>query len=384
MMFRLYSNQLKCLIRNKESLFWCLAFPLFLATCFYFAFGNLGNKLAEFETIQVGIVTDLDKEELEVHPLIQIMEQATTGEEEKPLFDLNIDTLEVAKNKLHNRSIVGYIKLFDDLELVVGNEGMKETIMKEFLDAYLQKRNIISNVLMENPNALEEGLLDSIFTNKTYVVEDNTSRKSERMVVLFYSLLAFTCMFSCNYGMYEVTKIQADLSDVAARLNVTKTPKFKLFMCNITAAYTINVATLFILFFYMKDILKINFGEHIVLVILTCLLGSLVGMLFGSAVFIWVKRERNVKEAIVIAINLLFAGLSGLFGTEGIKYLISEKLPLLAYLNPTNLITDSLYSLYYYDTLKQFTVNILLLVAMAIVLCGITLIGIRRKNYASI
>jgi ABC-2 type transport system permease protein len=62
-MFRhLFINNLKSIIRSKETLFWTLLFPIVLATLFYFAFGNL-NASDEFELIPIGIFRNAGFEE---------------------------------------------------------------------------------------------------------------------------------------------------------------------------------------------------------------------------------------------------------------------------------------------------------------------------------
>jgi len=67
-----------------------------------------------------------------------------------------------------------------------------------------------------------------------------------------------------------------------------------------------------------------------------------------------------------------------------IKYTIAEKFPLLAYINPVNLVADAMYSLYYYDTYDRFYLDALVLGIITVVLGVASYIGIRRKNYASI
>ena len=52
MSFYLYTTRLKCLFRNKGSMFWCYAFPILMASLFFFAMNNLWN-LEDFNTIPI-------------------------------------------------------------------------------------------------------------------------------------------------------------------------------------------------------------------------------------------------------------------------------------------------------------------------------------------
>jgi len=67
-----------------------------------------------------------------------------------------------------------------------------------------------------------------------------------------------------------------------------------------------------------------------------------------------------------------------------IKYIVMTKAPILAYLNPANLITDSFYALYYYNTHTQFFTDILLLCGFTLIFSAVTYFVLRRQKYASL
>jgi ABC-2 type transport system permease protein len=53
----IFVNRLKCLIRDKESVFWTLFFPILLATFFNLAFSNL-TKQEDFNTINIAVINN--------------------------------------------------------------------------------------------------------------------------------------------------------------------------------------------------------------------------------------------------------------------------------------------------------------------------------------
>ena len=63
------------------------------------------------------------------------------------------------------------------------------------------------------------------------------------------------------------------------------------------------------------------------------------------------------------------------------KYLVDTNLPLLNRLNPANLITDGLYSLYYYDTFDRYWGNIITLVIISFVMISISVYSLRKEQY---
>ena len=66
------------------------------------------------------------------------------------------------------------------------------------------------------------------------------------------------------------------------------------------------------------------------------------------------------------------------------KYIVAQRLPILSYLNPVNLLTDAFYSLYYYDTLTRYLLNIGILGIFIVIFCAGTYFIIRRRQYASL
>jgi ABC-2 type transport system permease protein len=69
---------------------------------------------------------------------------------------------------------------------------------------------------------------------------------------------------------------------------------------------------------------------------------------------------------------------------QDMKYIIATNAPIVAYLNPVNLLTDAFYSLYYYDTYTRYALNMGILGAFIVVFCAATYMIIRRQKYASL
>jgi ABC-2 type transport system permease protein len=161
------------------------------------------------------------------------------------------------------------------------------------------------------------------------------------------------------------------------------THKLKLVMASIAAAVSVQIAEIAVLLAYLNFILKISFGSQIGYIALTCLIGTITGVTFGTCVSSVIKKSEGLKVGILIGLSMLMSFLSGMMFHD-IKYIISTKAPLLAYLNPANLITDCFYSLYYYDTHTKFFTDIALLSGFAAVFSIITYLVLRRQKYASL
>ena len=80
---------------------------------------------------------------------------------------------------------------------------------------------------------------------------------------------------------------------------------------------------------------------------------------------------------------MLASFLSGMMGIT-MKYIIDTNIPILNKINPAAMITDGLYSLYYYRTLDRFYFNIISLIIFSIIMLVISYQGLRREKYDSI
>lgn len=376
-MLHLYIARLKCLFRTKENIFWNYMFPILLSTCFFFAFGNLWDH-EEFNTIPIAYVN----QQQAADPLKEVMKEAEFSKGKK-VFDVTYCKEDKAKDLLKNGKIAAYIVGSTEPSLYVKDSGINQTIVKGFLDSYRRTSATVHSILQENPEAVGSELMKDVMKFNNYTKEAAGEKKPDVILIYFYSLMAYTCLFAANWGVDEVNNIQADQSDRGARISISPMSKMKLFICNLFAAFTAHVGSLILLFLYMFYVIKINFGSHMLLMMLTCLFGSLAGLMLGAAVGILVKKGAEVKEAVLLIIVLGGSFLSGMMFLD-MKYLVATNFPLLSYINPVNLVTDALYSLYYYDTYDRYILNMAILGVFTVVLGIISFMGVRRKNYASL
>lgn len=370
-----YRYRLKCVLRDRELMFWTLLFPILLAILFNLAFSDLSSA-ETFIEVDVAMVQN---EELENNPAFT---EALDGAGK--LFTVQYTGRKEADQLLKDNEIDGYITFDPELKLVVNQSGLNQTIIRGFLDDFKQSSSTIMTIASQNPFALNDGMLEGVSNRSEYLKTVSASQGDPDPVVnYFYGLIAMTCLYGGFLGVKEVVAIQADLSAVGARVNVAPTNKFIVFLSSILAASTIQLIELLIVLAFIIGVFGISFGNRIFYIILTCVVGSLVGVTFGTTIASVIKKSEGLKTGILIGSTMTMVFLSGMMSPD-IKYNIMTKLPILAYLNPANLITDSFYALYYYDTLTQFFINILLLLGFTFLFSAITYFVLRRQKYASL
>lgn len=126
-----------------------------------------------------------------------------------------------------------------------------------------------------------------------------------------------------------------------------------------------------------------DFGDNFALIVLLSVLSSLTGVVYGIFLGVSNKLSINVKQGLGIATTMLMSFLAGMMVPD-MKIIIAENLPLLGKINPVTLITDAVYSLYYYDSSQRFMENIVYLSLVTLVLGALSLYFMRGKEYESL
>jgi len=376
---RIYFTRLKCLLRDKGNLFWAIIFPICLGTFFYLGFGRLTMD-SMIDTVDAYVASDYT---LDI--LVKEMQEVKINND-KPLFNVDVSkSKDELEQLLLDNKIKGYIYIEND-EIVyrVNSSGLEQTITKSFLDQYLQITTLIIKVNTTNPDKLLDVLTD-LGNQQSYVREilAGSNPKANRLNIYFYALIAMACLYGSFWGVGLVRDIEADNSPLAARVNITPTHKFKLIIMYFLAALTLHFFGNVVLVLYLKYLLQVEFSNNLALIILTSFVGTIGGITFGSFIAVLVTGSPEKKEGIVNVISLFLSFLSGLMVLE-VKYFIDHNIPILGYINPASLLTDSLYSLYYYNSISRYFTRLTILAVLSIVFIIGTYIKMRGNRYDSV
>lgn len=378
----IFINRCKCLVRDTSVMFWTFLFPIILASLFALAFSNLSSA-GRLGAIKIAVVNNDEYQSSHGFQaaLASVAKSGTRGD--AGLFDVRLGSRRQADAWLKNNKIDGYIESRDGPRLAVRESGIKQTIIKEFLDDYLQKSTALTAIMRINPKAAPDAMAD-IQQNHNYIrAVSPTGAEPNTTLNYYFALVAMACLYGSYWGVKEVVAVQADLSPQGARASLAPVRKTRMLGPALCAASAVHIISVFILVAYLALILKVDFGNDLLKVLLTCVMGSLVGIFMGALIGAIIKKEEAVKIAVLITVSLLLSFLAGLMIAD-MKYIVTSSAPILAYVNPANLITDAFYSLYYYDTYSRFYINIgLLAVFITVFYIGIYLIT-RRQRYASL
>lgn len=384
-----FKYSLKVLFRNKALIFWTYIFPLILALLFNLAFKDIESNEV-LKTIDIAVV---NSESFENDTITKNILKELSSEENK-IFNIEYTDLKKSKELLENKEISGYIIYDNDIKIVINNNGINETILKYTLDEIQNTKNMVNIMLNSsitkeinngniniNYNEIYNNIMNKI-SNTNIKLNDISNKNLSYTMIEYYTLIAMAALYGSILSMYITNYNDARMCPVGKRKNVSPTNKMTLIVSGLLSSYIVQLIGIFILFMFMIFVLKIEFiklGEIIFLSLLSSLAGLSLGV-FVSSVF---KAKENTKTGIIITITMICCYLSGMMGIT-MKYIIDTNIPIINKINPANMITDALYSLYYYEDNIRYSFNIISLIIFSTIMILISYLKLRREKYDSI
>lgn len=419
-MGHLIGYNLKLLLSNRALVFWTLAFPILLGLLFKGALGDIVNKGA-FDTVPVAVVNsqayqdsifriafdDLSKED-----------SSPVSSENQPILKLRlVKTLEEGKRLLADEKVSGVVEITGTAtagmtkdakaHLTLASNGMEQTILKAILDEITQRTDMISqltqreitakvrahsppdfqNIQPGQPPAIDPiqvaASVQDRLANSGFTLRDRSPKSMDTLMAEFFSLLAMAALYGGMFSMTVMNNAQPPLGVIGRRVAVAPTSKAKLIISGIISSYLLQLVGLILLVAVCYFLFDINFGPNWALTILLTSLGALVGLSFGVAISALVPGGENMKVGVLISVTMLGAVLAGMMGPT-MRYVVDQKIPLVNKLNPTALITDGFYNLYYHPGFEGFWQDVTLLLIISAVLLGASLLVLRKQRYDSL
>lgn len=378
MFCHIFKNRFKILIRNKSMIFWTMIFPIVLATLFYFAFSDIEND-SKLKAIDIAVIQN---EQFENNQTLKNVLKSLSEDGENKIFNIQyIDELK-AKELLDEGKIDGYIISGETTSVIVKENGINQTIIKYVIDQVYQLESVSKNIYEYNPESIMN-VVKEIFLSENKYFDDSSSKNMNMMEIEFYTLIGMACLYGGFLALIVVNETEANLSAKGARISIAPVHKLKVLLISLLVALTIQFIETSILIAYLYFILGVSFGGNLGYVCFLSLFGCLAGTSLGLLVGVSSKKSDGIKTGILLAITMVCSFLSGMMGVS-MKYIVQKNAPIIAKINPVNMITDGFYSLYYYNTMDRFYSNIIGLTLFSTVMIVISYIFIRRKRYDSI
>ncbi|GAA2932006.1 ABC transporter permease [Enterococcus raffinosus] len=361
MFIRLFIYRLRVLLRNRSLLFWTFAFPVVLGLLFNLAFGNL-DEMMSLETSKVGIVST---DETKAEQFKTVLKEIKDDDDEVVFKSKELSKKE-AQAQLSDDEIAGYFEIdAETIELFVSKSGTQQTVLKELLNQYLQNTDKIETLMATG--TVQPQMFNQVLEQKSYVKDGNGTGNFNLKSFYFFTLVGMTVMYGFMWGLRNANDQQANQSPEGMRLCLIPRNKLLVSFANMLASFVLFfVQTTLILMFY-RFVYQVEFGDHWNCILLVCALGAFTAISFGTLIGNALsKLAFQQKISIGISISMIMSFLAGMMGSQSIKYWIDVHVPLLGRINIVNLISESLYQLFYYQSLDPFYTNLLWLAGVGI------------------
>jgi ABC-2 type transport system permease protein len=385
MAMHVFSYRLKCLLRDKELLFWTLVFPILLGALFYFGFGNLmgSDGTGGFEPIRAAVV---ENQYYDTNVPFRTMLKALSdpGTERLLILTVTPDPAEAGR-MLAEGEVAGVISVGPEnsVSLEVAGSGLPQSLLKAVLEEYVHTSATVMSIAGQNPFAMFE-LLTAVGERVAHTREVSFgNRMPDWSMPYFYALIAMACLYSGFWGMRNSTEVQADQSAHGARRSVAPTHKMLVVMCDWAAGLVVAFGEMLVLLAYIMLVLRVDIGDQLGYVILTTLAGCFAGVSLGTLIGTMFHKSESMKVGVLIGTSMAMSFLAGLMFSV-MKDIVARNVPVLSYINPAALISDAFYSLYVFDNHRRFFLNIGILVAISAVMCIVSYLQLRRERYASL
>lgn len=381
---------IKILFKNKVLIFWTFAFSIILGLLFNMAFSNI-EKDEMLKVFSIAVVSNDNSKEREIYK--ETLEKLSTGDAR--LFNLKYVDEEEANRLLDESEIEGYVVISDDVKVVIKENGSNQTIIKFVIQEIKQNKKIVEDLsLKEIEKETSNGnysfdtteIVNNILTkinSQEVSLNSLSSSNLSYMTIEYYTLIAMACMYTGMLGLTSINNCLANMSNKGKRISVSPNKKSTIVLSSLIGSYIVSLLGLSILLLFLLFVLKVDFGNNMLLVILLSMIGSLAGISLGVLVASVFKLSEGAKTGIIIAISMFLSVLSGMTGVT-LKYVIDTNVPIVNLINPNNLITDGFYSLYYYNTLDRYFRDLIYLIIFVIICLVISFFSLRREQYDSI
>ena len=377
-------------VRDLPIMFWALAFPLILATLFYFSFGRAGLSAtgeSAWESVKVCVIDHSpDSSEND-----RVSASDSSAAFSSFLQSMDGDALNIlpsasekeALQMLDEGTIAGIYYVNETPSLTVGKNGLNESILTTILDTYNQNAAIFKKIAETHPENLPAAI-QSIQDDRQLIRETTLGGETlDPSVQYFFALIAYACLSGAFLGVRASFDSQANLTALGARRSVTPTHKLTLILIDMLVLVTIHFANIMILTIYIGNVLGISLGTDYTSLLLVNFMGSLIGITMGLAFGSLTKLSLNIKMSLTVVITLLPSFFAGLMFAN-IKNIIEQHVPSMNRINPAAVLSDAYYCMGVYQDMNRFARCIVTLAIMSLLFLTAAFLGIRRERYDSI
>ncbi|MBO4496338.1 MAG: ABC transporter permease [Clostridiales bacterium] len=395
----MFSYYLRKALRDRAYIFWALAFPLLLMTCFSVTFMGPSKGEVDFEPVKSSVIyvsesafseefgnvlQNLSDPEIVKnsnmgynHAIVEMIEVSSQENAEKMILDYDLEVLFLVDGEA------------EKIDVKVGDSVNTTTLMvaRSVVESYRRNYQIMKDAAMTAPDKIQlvmDSISDQISVMKaksSFLGEDGTS--ANVYAWYFYSTIVMGMFFNVTPGVHTVFDIQGDLSGYGMRTSVSPKKKSAILLSSFMARYVVACSVTFFDLLALKYIFKVPVGNRILEIILFVLIGNLFSMSLGALFGLFTKGDENQRDGKATGLIMLSVFLSG----EMIVVLpgfLEKYCPIVNRLNPATIMNFAFFRLVNYSSLEGFWMNLIKIAGATVVFLTIAILKLRREKYAAL
>lgn len=394
-MWSTFLLQLKITAMRKSAIFWVLAFPIILATLFYFMFAGLSNAYS-LDPQPVAVVQDSTWKGVQGADALVSGLQSGSGSGNKLIAATNVSGTTQAVEALKTGKAIGYLyaKNSGDLALAVSdtaansnNNGQQLTIsaLNNVLRQFNETGSLVTALSHSDPQAFADhnftgsiGKTDA-FTNEITL----THFKPDVSARYHFALLGMACLMAMSLAITAVAESQANLSALGARRTVAPLAKIKLLLAGFLSAWLAVFVCMAVAFIVIRYVFQVSVGGREVAAFAGIAVATFMSSALGTLIGAIPRLSVGVKLGICIGISTITALFSGLYGAPAMKLgdYIQRNFPVLSQINPARQVSTLFYDMLYYDSYQPFFRTVAVLITMSAVFLAAATVLLRRQQY---
>ena len=395
----MFSYYLRKALRDRGYLFWALAFPILLMTCFNVTFMGPSKGEVDFEPVKCSVVyvsesafseefgnvmkNLSDSETVKNsnmgynHAIVEMIEAGSQEEAEKMILDKKLEVLFLVDGEKEN------------IDVKVGDWVNTTTMMvaRSVVESYRRNYQIMKDAAMTAPDKIQlvmDSISDQISVMKaksSFLGDDGTS--ANMYAWYFYSTIVMGMFFNVTAGVHTVFDIQGDLSGYGMRTSVSPKKKSAILLSSFMARYVLACVVSFFDLIALKYFFKIPVGNRLMEIILFVLIGNLFAMSLGALFGLFTKGDENQRDGKATGFIMASVFLSGemLVVLPGF---FEKYCPIVNRINPATIMNFAFFRLVNYATLDGFWLNMIKIAGATVLFLTIAILKLRREKYAAL
>ncbi len=294
-MFKFFLADLKMLTRNRQALFWSLAFPLMFTIIFGFFFGG--------DQTNIGSVALINQSNTQI---AANLEKAMTN---SGIFKIKTDqNLDTARNNLKNNNIIGIVVIPQDFGSAKPAASTKVKVIYDPANA--QSNMTIINFIQKYLTQIDFKIQK---VKPTFSVEEEKTNNNNLNYFDFVliGLIGMALMNSSIQGVaISLTKYRED--KILKRITTTPVKTYKFIFAEILSRLIVNIIQISLILAIGVYYFHAHIYGNILLIYLFGILGAI---LFQSIGFVIASLSKTTQaaEGMSVAITIPMMFLAGVF-----------------------------------------------------------------------